>query len=333
MTDQKLVDELEKALRDEAYDGGFGYMGDEQFTAYVRTLAETAAEVFEKVLTPTDDERGWAEYRDATPGNNTPEQRRAFFAALGRSEVPEPSGDEREAVRLRAALEDVWSTIQRDVRVLANLDPAELGGIVARAIESSRSEPPEPSRDDEREALVAILEAPLTEESQGRTFSEMLADVILARYGFRDAKREWSHCSPALLSSGVDCASTPRRPCSCSPSNGGHDHLASEPQGEPSSEVPEPSTEVLSDWFTSSHGVAVAAVKPMTDRGPSVMVDGRVISPNDVAALIEFKAQGEPSDAVIVDMLTAFYGEERDGWSIGKVRRMRAALRAAGGVR
>ena len=106
MTDQKLVDELEKALRDEAYDGGFGYMGDEQFTAYVRTLAETAAEVVEKALTPTD--------------------------------------DEREAVRLRAALEDVWSTIQRDVRVLANLDPGELGGIVARALESSRSEVPEP---------------------------------------------------------------------------------------------------------------------------------------------------------------------------------------------
>lgn len=39
--------------------------------------------------------------------------------------------------------------------------------------------------DDEREALVAILEAPLTEESQGRTFSEMLADVILVRFGFR----------------------------------------------------------------------------------------------------------------------------------------------------
>lgn len=57
MTDQKLVDELEKALRDEAYDGGFGYMGDEQFPAYVRTLAETAAEVVEKALTPTDDER------------------------------------------------------------------------------------------------------------------------------------------------------------------------------------------------------------------------------------------------------------------------------------
>lgn len=39
--------------------------------------------------------------------------------------------------------------------------------------------------------------------------------------------------------------------------------------------------------------------------------------------------QGEPTDAVIVDMLTAFYGEERDGWSMGKVRRMRAALIAA----
>ena len=41
----------------------------------------------------------------------------------------------------------------------------------------------------------------------------------------------------------------------------------------------------------------------------------------------------EPSDALIVDMLTAFYGAERDGWSMGKVRRMRAALRAAGGLR
>lgn len=31
-----LTDELEKALRDEAYDGGFGHIGDEQFTSYVR---------------------------------------------------------------------------------------------------------------------------------------------------------------------------------------------------------------------------------------------------------------------------------------------------------
>ncbi|KAB1867318.1 hypothetical protein [Microbacterium algeriense] len=48
-----LVDEIEKALRDEAYDGGFGYMGDEQFTAYVRTLAVAAAKVVEEAHTPT----------------------------------------------------------------------------------------------------------------------------------------------------------------------------------------------------------------------------------------------------------------------------------------
>lgn len=42
--------------------------------------------------------------------------------------------------------------------------------------------------------------------------------------------------------------------------------------------------------------------------------------------------EGEPSDARIVDVLTAYYGEERDGWSMRKVERMRAALRAAGVV-
>lgn len=74
--------------------------------------------------------------------------------------------------------------------------------------------------------------------------------------------------------------------------SGGWEHVPRwEPQGEPSE------AQVIGEWFTSSHGVAVAAVAPMTDRGPSVMVDGRVISPNDVAALVEFKAQGEPSDA------------------------------------
>lgn len=36
-----------------------------------------------------------------------------------------------------------------------------------------------------------------------------------------DQVGEWRHCSPALLRSGVDCASTPRRPCPC---EGGHDH-------------------------------------------------------------------------------------------------------------
>lgn len=57
MTDQKLVDELEKALTDEVYDGGMGALSEEQFSELVRTLASTAATVFEKVHTPTDDER------------------------------------------------------------------------------------------------------------------------------------------------------------------------------------------------------------------------------------------------------------------------------------
>lgn len=57
MTDQKLVDELEKALTDEAYDGGMGALSGEEFSELVRTLAVTAAEVVEKANTPTNDER------------------------------------------------------------------------------------------------------------------------------------------------------------------------------------------------------------------------------------------------------------------------------------
>lgn len=33
----------------------------------------------------------------------------------------------------------------------------------------------------------------------------------------------WAHCSPALLESGVDCGSTPRKPCACAV-GGSHDH-------------------------------------------------------------------------------------------------------------
>ncbi len=110
------------------------------------------------------------------------------------------------------------------------------------------------------------------------------------------------------------------------------------------SEVPEPSAEVLGEWFTSSRGVAVAAVAPMTDRGPSVMVDGRVISPNDVAALIEFKAQGEPSDAQITAEALRKWPHDPNDVNVSSARAarrlsflqgalwMRAALRA-GGVR
>lgn len=40
-----LVEQLEKALTDEAYDGGSGALSEEQFTKLVRTLAITAAAV------------------------------------------------------------------------------------------------------------------------------------------------------------------------------------------------------------------------------------------------------------------------------------------------
>ena len=57
MNNQKLTDELEKALRDEAYDGGMGALGPEEFTDYVRGLAVTAAKVVEEAHTPADDEQ------------------------------------------------------------------------------------------------------------------------------------------------------------------------------------------------------------------------------------------------------------------------------------
>ncbi|MFD7871388.1 MULTISPECIES: hypothetical protein [unclassified Microbacterium] len=53
----ELIDELEKALRDEVYDGGMGALSPEQLTDYVRGLAVTAAKVVGEAHTPTDDER------------------------------------------------------------------------------------------------------------------------------------------------------------------------------------------------------------------------------------------------------------------------------------
>lgn len=58
MTGQKLVDELEKALTDEAYDGGMGAMSPEEFRELVRTLAVTAAKVVDELrASPTLEQR------------------------------------------------------------------------------------------------------------------------------------------------------------------------------------------------------------------------------------------------------------------------------------
>lgn len=52
-----LTTEVEKALREEVYDGGFGALSPEQLTAYVRRLAETAVEVFEEAHDPESSQR------------------------------------------------------------------------------------------------------------------------------------------------------------------------------------------------------------------------------------------------------------------------------------
>lgn len=43
-----LTTEIEKALTDEAYDGGSGALSEEQFSRYVRRLAEAAVEVVDQ---------------------------------------------------------------------------------------------------------------------------------------------------------------------------------------------------------------------------------------------------------------------------------------------
>lgn len=91
---EKLIEEAAKAIMEASHGEGeweFRELIEEEL--YLRR-ARAALAVFEKAHTPTDDERVWADYRDAAPENNTPDQRRAFFAALRRhvtTESSEPS--------------------------------------------------------------------------------------------------------------------------------------------------------------------------------------------------------------------------------------------------
>lgn len=59
-----LVDEIEKVFCDEVYDGGFGYMGVEQFMVYVCIFVVMVVKVVEEVYILIDDEwevQGWCE--------------------------------------------------------------------------------------------------------------------------------------------------------------------------------------------------------------------------------------------------------------------------------
>lgn len=71
---------------------------------------------------------------------------------------------------------------------------------------------------------------------------------------------------------------------------------------------------------------------------------GRRVTTHDASCEADFGSEGQESpcrcaerevipSALVVDALTAFYGGERDLWSMNKVRRMRAALEAARTVR
>lgn len=79
----ELIDELEKALRDEVYDGGMGALSPEQFTDYVRGLAVKAAKVVEEVSTPTDDEH----LRTPDPQGEPPDARRVLLAECDKTDA------------------------------------------------------------------------------------------------------------------------------------------------------------------------------------------------------------------------------------------------------
>lgn len=105
-------------------------------------------------------------------------------------------------------------------------------------------------------------------------------------------------------------------------------------------EVLEPSVDVAQvlSWIDRTLGLPMYQTPALTDYDDAVVTTLTTVrkmlngTTRPDAAWRTAEPQGEPSDAVIVDMLSAFYDEERDGWSMGKVRRMRAALRAAGEV-
>lgn len=126
MTDQRLVDELERALTDEVYDGGGGALSEEKFAKLVHTLATTAAAVVAEAHTPTGGERealllaqevrswansreGWNRY-EVDLGMRVEKTLNALAAGFRRSEVPEPSADRVELAAATIAVAELVRT-------------------------------------------------------------------------------------------------------------------------------------------------------------------------------------------------------------------------------
>lgn len=100
-------------------------------------VAGSAAEAFDRWLSAHDAKRAQAEtsreldeMREVLAGADHTAAK--YWRRMREAEL--------EAASLRDALEQIWSVIQRDVRDLANIDPAEIGGIVARALDPAAAE-------------------------------------------------------------------------------------------------------------------------------------------------------------------------------------------------
>lgn len=126
-------------------------------------------------------------------------------------------------------------------------------------------------------------------------------------------------------------------------------HVCPEPQGEPSSEVPEPST----DWYDlavkafpwdASEGDAVLdarrrMVQVLTDNFPEPCAEcPQCHRPDGLHKLgcgerFGSEPQGEPSDAQVQAALRAYWGGVENARSHGSAYGMRAALRDANEVR
>lgn len=155
MTDQRLVDELERAFTDEVYDGGMGALSPEQLRDHVRGLAVTAAGVLGELLSTTQ----------------TVNVLREDWDRLKRLEAHTPTDDEREALArvvgmilgesddMQAMSDDAFDNIQDSI----------VAAVLADGFH--RSEVPEPS------AVLAERERAALHAEEGYRLGEHCDDI------------------------------------------------------------------------------------------------------------------------------------------------------------
>ena len=116
-----------------------------------------------------------------------------------------------------------------------------------------------------------------------------------------------------------------------------HEHYQNQPQGEPSSEVPEPSTDdrdpITDENLWDFADDLLDAWNIEDANAPSLAEDFRDRFVARFHPAYRPEPQGEPSDAQVQAALIAYWGGEKNAHLMGSMDGMRAALRAAGGVR